>query len=76
MTATGGTQVRSRANALDTARGVAHRRYLRVRTGMSVPTPAEHALKVVQILSEVVDDAVIDRWRINRVEIRKNERTE
>lgn len=43
---------------------------------MSVPTPTEHAEKVVQILSEVVDDSVIDRWRVNRVEIRKHEPTQ
>lgn len=76
MTAYGGQQVRSRDNALDTARGIAHRRYLRNKANMPVPSPHEHAVKVVGILAEVVDDSVIDRWRLNRVEIPKHERTQ
>lgn len=78
MTATGGAQVRTRDNALDTARGVAHRRYSAMT---AVPprrtlTAPEYAARVVAILEEAVDDSVIERWRLNRVEIPKHERTE
>lgn len=78
MTATGNAQVRSSSNALDTARGMAHRRYSAMTADPPRRTlpPAEYAVRAVQILSEAVDDSVIDRWRLNRVEIRKHERTE